>query len=389
MKGPSVSDPHDTPDLFTANRRWGLAAAIAAALLLAYPLRFALIPFVVAGALAYVATPGVEWLSRTLGWRRWIAATAVFLLSLSALAGLGWWMKAVVFPDAVELTQSLPEMLRKVFISAAGSDRTRLFGHDITVDAVLAEVGKDVHGMIGGEGGIAEALIGGLGAILMFVLTLSTFCYFLVSGPKLALGVLWLFPAWLRPPVARIAETMKPFLFRYIIGMIVVISSTCVLSWIGLGPVMHMPHALVLALMVGLLEFMPVIGAVASALLLGLAAVSQGTIGVVIGVALFTLALRLLIDQVIAPLIYGKASSLHPAAVLFAFLVGGTLYGGLGLLLAVPIAATIKVIMKNRDDVPPDQPTRSISETRVPAEASESEGNGSAPSTGSGKLPIA
>jgi len=346
MKDSTVENARGTSDLATPNRRWGLAVAVAAALLLAYPLRFALIPFVIAGGLAYVATPAVEWLSRRLRWRRWIAATAVFVLCLTLLAGLGWWIKAVVFPDAVELTQSLPEMLRKVFVDAAGSDHVRLFGHDLSADAVIGEAGSSVRAMAGGEGGVGEALFAGLGALLMFVLTISTFCYFLVSGPTLARGVLWLFPPWLRPSVAGVAATMKPFLFRYVVGMLVVISSTCVLSWIGLGPVLHLPHAVVLALLVGLLEFFPVVGAVASALLLGLAAVSQGSIGVVIGVALFTLALRLVIDQVIAPLIYGKASALHPAAVLFAFLVGATLYGVLGLLLAVPGAATIKVILK-------------------------------------------
>jgi len=378
MKGLGVANPHGTSELITSNRRWGLAAAIAAALLLAYPLRFALIPFVIAGGLAYVATPGVEWLARRLRWRRWIAATAVFLLCLTALAALGWWMKAVVFPDAVELTQSLPEMLRKVFVDAAGSDHVRLFGNDIKADALIGEAGAGIRAAAGGEGAVGSSLLAGLGALLMFVLTISTFCYFLVSGPTLAAGVLWLFPPWLRPPVASVAMTMKPFLFRYVLGMIVVISSTCVLSWIGLGPVLHLPHAIVLALMVGLLEFFPVVGAVASALLLGLAAVSQGSIGVVIGVALFTLALRLLIDQVIAPLIYGKASSLHPAAVLFAFLVGGTLYGVLGLLLAVPAAATIKVILKAQYDGPnSDAPSRSIPEATL--EASGPAGNGSPP----------
>ncbi len=304
----------------------------------------------------------------------------MFVLCLTALAGLGWWIEAIVVPDAVELTQSFPEMLRRVFVGAAGSDRVRLFGRDISADAVLAEVGAAAREAAGGEAGVSAAMLAGLGGVLMFVLTISTFCYFLVSGPAIARGVLWLFPPWLRTPVARVAATMKPFLLRYIVGLIVVISTTVILCWIGLGPVLHMPHAIVLALLVGLLEFFPVVGAVASALLLGVAAVSQGSIGVVIGVTLFTLVLRLLIDQVIAPLIYGKASSLHPAAVLFAFLVGGTLYGVLGLLLAVPAAATIKVILKMhyapRDS---DGSNRVISQVPDPVESSEREGNGSAP----------
>ena len=247
---------------------------------------------------------------------------------------------------------------------------------------MLAEVGAGVRGMAGGEAGIGEVLLAGLGGLLMFILTISTFCYFLVSGPKIARGVLWVFPPWLRPPVERVAVTMRPFLFRYIVGMLTVISTTVVLCWIGLGPILHLPNAVVLALLVGLLEFFPVVGAVASALLLGLAAISQGSIGVVVGVTVFTLVLRLLIDQVIAPLIYGKASSLHPAAVLFAFLVGGTLYGVLGLLLAVPAAATIKValILMYDSSTDADGADRFPPEASRAAETSPRAGNGSAPS---------
>src|SRR5579862_1871430 len=122
------------------HRRWGVFAAITAGLLLAYPLRYALIPFVVAGGLAFVATPAVEWLTCRFGLHRWVSATVVFVGFLLVLGGLGWWVKAVVFPDAVELTRSLPQMTRKLFTSAAGGDHVELFGHDITADAVFSEL---------------------------------------------------------------------------------------------------------------------------------------------------------------------------------------------------------------------------------------------------------
>lgn len=326
-----------------------MAAGAAAGLLLLYPLRFALLPFVVAAGVALIATPAVEWLADRLRCRRWVAAAIVFVSLLAVLAGLGWWMKAVVLSDAAELTQDLPGMLRKILAEAAGADHFRLFGRDFTAEGVSAATSAAARDATGGLG---PALSAALGTVLGFILTLSVLCYFLLSGPTLARGVLWLFPPWLRPQVAAVATEVKPFLFRYVVGMVTVIAMTCALSWVGLGPLLHLPHAVVLALMVGLLEFIPVVGAFASAALIALAALSQGNLATVAGAAATVLVLRLLIDQVVAPIIFGKASSLHPAVILFAMLVGGTLYGILGLLVAVPAVATIKVILRRCYDAP-------------------------------------
>ena len=328
------------------HQRWGIFVASATALLLLYPLRFALIPFVVSSGIAFVLSPAVDWLTNRVGGRRWAAGAIIFVAILAALGGLAWWIKAIVAPDAIELTQSLPEMTRKLFVSVAGGDHLRLFGNDFTADTFIAQATTAAKSLMGGDGGFASLLVNGMSAILLSVLTLSTLCYFLISGPQLYRGAIWLFPPALRPHARGIAIAMKPFLYRYVVGLIAVIAATCVLSWIGLAPVLHMPHATVLALLVGLLEIFPVVGAVLSGMLLGLAAIAQGSLTTVIAIALFTLILRLLIDQVIGPIIYGKASELHPTAVLLAFLIGGTFYGMVGLLLAVPAAATLRIALR-------------------------------------------
>ncbi len=59
----------------------------------------------------------------------------------------------------------------------------------------------------------------------------------------------------------------------------------------------------------------------------------------------FYIALRLSIDQVVGPLVLGRAVELHPVVIIFAFLAGGVLFGALGVLLAVPFAAAIKTVL--------------------------------------------
>jgi predicted PurR-regulated permease PerM len=65
----------------------------------------------------------------------------------------------------------------------------------------------------------------------------------------------------------------------------------------------------------------------------------------VAGLAGFAIALRLSIDQIVGPLVLGRAAQLHPVVIIFSFLSGAVLFGIIGLLLAVPVAASIKIVL--------------------------------------------
>ncbi|HWB53295.1 MAG TPA: AI-2E family transporter, partial [Tepidisphaeraceae bacterium] len=156
----------------------------------------------------------------------------------------------------------------------------------------------------------------------------------------------WLVPPSVRPGVWTVAQKSHPVLYRYIGGVIVVVAVASVLCYIGAGLLLGLPDAVVVSLAVGVLEAVPVIGPITSAALLAIIAIGQGTMSILVGVALFAFSLRLFIDQLMAPIILGKAVRLHPAIIIFAFLAGGTLFGILGVLLAVPAAAVTKVALQ-------------------------------------------
>jgi predicted PurR-regulated permease PerM len=108
----------------------------------------------------------------------------------------------------------------------------------------------------------------------------------------------------------------------------------------------NVPSAGVLAIIVGLLEMIPVVGPVTSLVLVGLAAASQGTFAAVFLMA-YALALRLSIDNLVGPLALGYAARVHPVVVIFSFVIGVVLFGIIGLLLAVPTAASIRLILQH------------------------------------------
>jgi predicted PurR-regulated permease PerM len=168
--------------------------------------------------------------------------------------------------------------------------------------------------------------------------------YFLYSGPGVLHGLLWLVPPEHRPLVLDIWSKLDPVLRRYFVGVLVVVAYAATAAYIGLGVVLHIPHAVFLALLTGVLEMIPAFGPLAAAVIAGLVAVHYARgIGAIIGYAIYATALRLSIDQLFGPLALGVAARLHPVVIIFCFIAGGMLFGIAGVIMAVPVALAIKI----------------------------------------------
>jgi predicted PurR-regulated permease PerM len=125
------------------------------------------------------------------------------------------------------------------------------------------------------------------------------------------------------------------------------VAYAAVAAYIGLGLVLGIRHAAFLALLTSVLEMIPIVGPVAAVTIAGLVAVQQATsFWAIVGYAVYATVLRLSIDQLIGPLVLGRAARLHPTVVIFCFLAGGLLFGVAGVILAVPLALTIRVTLQ-------------------------------------------
>ena len=144
------------------------------------------------------------------------------------------------------------------------------------------------------------------------VLTVVLYFYFLYDSERLAGGALWLVPPAWRERVRSMALHVRPMLRRYVVGLVAVVPFTSVASWVWLAPVMGVPHAELLALTTGLLELIPVAGPIASAALVSTAALGRGGVPALLAFLVFYIILRLLIDQVVGPLILGRAAQFAP-----------------------------------------------------------------------------
>ena len=181
------------------------------------------------------------------------------------------------------------------------------------------------------------AFAAAVGLVLSLLLTL----YLMISGPSLAKGALGLLPKGWREAVQPALKPVVRIIQHYFIGVLCVVVFTTVAAWIGYGLVFRVQGAPLLALAVGLLETVPVIGPILAGCIVALAASQLKSLVAVIGMVVYALALRLIIDDIIAPLVLGRSVAVHPVVVMLAYVVGATLFGVTGLLLAVPAAACI------------------------------------------------
>jgi predicted PurR-regulated permease PerM len=193
---------------------------------------------------------------------------------------------------------------------------------------------------VGHAAGLAVSVIFGT------FLTLVLMPYFMISAPRLTAGSIWLLPPERRRSVEDLLPKIVPVLRRYLIGIFLVVVYTATVGWIGFGPVFQLPHAVLLAITVGVLELIPVFGPFASAAIVGLVAMQQGGIWSAAFLFAFAIALRLSIDNVVGPVVLGQAARIHPVVVIISFVFGAVLFGIVGLLLAVPIAVCIKITLQ-------------------------------------------
>jgi predicted PurR-regulated permease PerM len=323
---------------------WRVLALLVLVGLVVYLLRFVLLPFTFAAALAYVAHPVQIWLQKKLRLHRVVAVVLTFCLVVCGILGISYWILSTVAQDFVGLVTRIPDILHRLIRESFG-ERIYLFGTETTADALTNRILTSLAQSLGTSQELLDVGTGAAEFVAGFFLTLVLLFYFLLSGPKLARGALWLAPPPDRAVLEMMGRQINPVLGRYIRGVFIVVAITTLISWIGIGVVLRLPHASILAVATGLLEMVPVLGPVSSVALVGVVAIEEGTVATVVGVAIFFIALRLAIDQLIGPLILGRSVMLHPTVIIFSFLAGAVLFGALGLLLAIPVASGIKIVL--------------------------------------------
>jgi len=319
-----------------------ILAAAALAIFL-YFIKLILLPFILPAILAYICTPAIDWLTKRTRWPRLVFAIGFFLVIIGIGILFGVFAAERVADEAKSLAFDLQGMLQRLVGDATGNRPVQIFGHTVDPQQIVTLTLDRIADWVGQTDQLALFASVGVALIASFFLCVVLLFYFLTSGEGIARGLLWIVPPHRRGLVRRIWARLDPVLTRYFVGMIVVVIYATSASYVGLGFFLDIHHAVLLALLTGILETVPFIGPLAAAIIAGLVSLQTATgFMSILDYALYATALRLSIDQLVGPIVLGAAARLHPVLIIFCFLAGGVVFGIPGVILAVPVALLIK-----------------------------------------------
>lgn len=329
----------------TSPYRWGLlAAAGALTSIFFYDLLLSigsvLVLVVVSMFIAAGLNPAVEWFIRRGLTRTW-AVTAVIAVVFVALVLFIVALVPVISDQVSGIIDNVPgwfdelqknEQIRKIDNEWDVIDKVKSFVTD----------GDFMSALFGGVVGVGLAILSVLGsAFIVFVLTL----YF-VSGLAPIKRAMWsLAPASKRERVAELGERIFDSIGAYVLGAFVVAVFAGLSSLIFLFVVGLSEYALALAMVVAMLDVIPMIGATLGAVIV--TAIGFATdIKIGIACAVFYIVYQQIENYIIYPRVMQRSFDLPGWAIVIAALVGASLLGVVGALLAIPTAAAIAIIVR-------------------------------------------
>jgi predicted PurR-regulated permease PerM len=326
----------------------GMALAIVGVIVLAQP-----IMLIIGGLVfAVVLDGGTRLLGRVLpigrGWR-------LAIVTLSGFAFIGWvlWFAGSTF---VAQFEALRLVVTEQF------DRATAWADEVglTREGSAANLGEQ---FVGSLGRVTTAVGTALGALASGLLIIVIGIFIAIEPRLYDRGVAWMLPVERRPHFYEISNqvgfTLRRLMAGRIAGMVVEGLFTYVMlahvgPLFGIAPI---PMAALLGLLTGLLAFIPNIGAIVSGILMVAVGFSAGT-----NEGLWAIFVYFFVQNfdgyVVIPYIARKTVDLAPALVLAAQLIFGALFGFLGLLLADPIMATIKVALEKISQTSPKPEVR-------------------------------
>jgi predicted PurR-regulated permease PerM len=288
--------------------------------------------------------PTVLWLEKR-GLSRGGAVLAVIAVFLLLLALLAWLVVPIIVGQVAQLFSYLPEGFDRIEDQEWFARANEAFGGALLpfVNWLSDGVSDPNVWLTIGGGALkfgAGVLNGTFGAIFVVALTI----YFVIGLESIKAGLYTLVPLSRRPAVMDIAETIMQSVGKYLGGMVVLATFNAIFTFLLLT-VAGVQFAPVLAALAFPITLIPLVGSVINlGIVTTVALFTSPTAALLVGIAM--LVYVQVEAYVLTPRIVGKAISIPGSLVLIGAMVGGTLLGLLGALIACPTTASVLLIIK-------------------------------------------
>jgi predicted PurR-regulated permease PerM len=315
-------------------------------------------PFIIGLLFVYLLDPPVRWLARH-GFRRSVAILVVYVGAIFVIAELLWLTIAPLINELLRFIADFPTLaadldkqvhkLSEVYARLDIPPAIREW-----IDGLLAGIGQP-----GGTGSIDLSFLlpvltgaGSLIGILFGYLILPVWVAYLLNDRAALVGQFdralpasWRFDVW------AVIRTVERVFGQWVRGQLILGFAVAIFTFAGLlvasqvvDPIFGR-YAILLSVIAGVLELIPIIGPIISAVPAVLLAATVGPGTVVAALVLYTLVQQVE-NNFLVPKIQGDAIELHPAAVVFAIIIGGALAGLIGAILALPVTAAFRDVVR-------------------------------------------
>src|SRR5829696_10401257 len=307
-----------------------------------YLLRQPLTWIFIAGFLATALSGPVNWLHQRTG-RRKLSIALVYI----ALILIPILLAAILIPPIVEqvnnLVNNLPAYVSDLQDFVNENDRLRGLEEDYNITAELQKQASELPGRVGDAAGILSDIGLGLVNSVFAGVTILVLSLFMIGSGRGWLD--WVAERqgpdrsdWLKRLFDRIGNAVG----NYVAGALGQALVAGVLAYVVLL-ILGVPYAGSLAVVIFLLDLVPLVGATLGAILVGIITLFNDFPATTIIWTIWSIIYQQVENNVIQPRIQSRAVSVHPFVVLTSVLFGSTLFGVLGALLAIPVAAAIQI----------------------------------------------
>ena len=332
--------------------------AIGAAVLLLIVLymgRSALGPFILGALLVYMLDPAVGWLTRR-GLRRGLAILIVYVVVIIVLIEVVTLLFGPLVRQIVDFVDDLPALLES--IESQLDDLVLLFDQ-LQLPRILRDGIASILASLASGGGIdigsLAPLYSGLAAALRNLLALAIVpiwaFYLLKDRDRLLQAMRDGIPADWREDAWSVLAICERVFGRWLRGQIVLCFAVGLATFVGLmalsliDPIFGR-FAVLLAVIAGILELVPIIGPIISMVPTLLLAATTGRVEAIVAVIVLYIIVQQLENQLLVPRIQGGAVEMHPAIVILALAIGAAIAGLIGAIFALPIAAAARDIVR-------------------------------------------
>jgi predicted PurR-regulated permease PerM len=318
-----------------------IAVAIASIVWMFAEVRTAIMTLFLALFSALVLDPVVELVQRLVKIGRGLAAVIV-VLGTVVVAIVVSLVLVSPFVDAMRnFVDALPSIVEDIRNSSLGSS---LDAHSQGPEQAQQNVKQIAEALWDAAGGVIGVAVSGFSLVLSIVTAIFLTLFLIIDMPRIVGAADSLLTPSGSAKLQRIWPSVVTAVSRTMLGNIaisVVCGTIYGLSAWALG----LPYPLALALIAGFLDLIPMVGATIAGVILVLAALTQGLTAAVI-MLVIVLVYQQVENYVLQPTILGKAADVSGFLVIASVLVFGTLFGVIGAIIAVPLVASIQIVVR-------------------------------------------